>query len=95
MIIYLNFLHESDIDSKMIDTILQTIKESTKFHEIKLFLVHEHFNQLTIQQMNQLLDIYQEVLSKKTAKENPIISQYNPIKVSLLIYRICWKIEEK
>jgi len=60
-----------------------------------LFFVHEHFNQLTIEQLNMLLDIYQEVLSKKTARENPMISQFNPIKITLLIYRICWKIEEK
>lgn len=27
--------------------------------------------------------------------ENPMISQFNTIKITLLIYRICWKIEEK
>ena len=45
--------------------------------------------------MNLLLDIYQDILSRQNAKENPMISQFNTIKVTLLIYRICWKIEEK
>ena len=26
---------------------------------------------------------------------NPMISQFNTIKITLLIYRICWKIEER
>jgi hypothetical protein len=45
--------------------------------------------------MNNLVDIYQEILFRKDVKMNPIISQFNTIKVSLLIYRICWKIEKK
>ena len=95
-IIYFMFLnHTVDIDQKMMDIILQTVKESPRYHEIKLFFIHEHFDILTIQQMNQLLDIYQDTLSRQNAKENPMISQFNTIKVTLLIYRICWKIEEK
>jgi len=49
----LNFLDIAvDINQRMMDLILQTVKESTKFHEIKLFFIHEHFDSLTIQQMN-------------------------------------------
>lgn len=45
--------------------------------------------------MNNLIDIYQEILFRKDKKMNPIVSQFNVIKICLLIYRICWKIERK
>ena len=31
----------------------------------------------------------------KEAKLNPVINTFNTIKLALLIYRICWKIEKK
>ena len=62
---------------------------------MKLFFLHEHFNTLTISQMNYLIDIYQELLNHKDVKLNPMINQFNTIKIALLIYRICWKIEQK
>ena len=79
----------------MMDIILETIRDSTLYHEMKLFLIHEHFNILSIEQMNNLVDIYQDILHAKEPKGNPLVSQYNSIKVALLIYRICWKIENK
>lgn len=79
----------------MMDILMGTIKDSTLFHELKLFMIHEHFDILSIVQMNLLVDIYQDVLNSKEPKGNPLVSQYNPIKVSLLIYRICYKIEKK
>ena len=45
--------------------------------------------------MNQVLDIYYDILHTKDPKKNPMINQFNVIKIALLIYRICWKIEEK
>jgi hypothetical protein len=96
MIIYTLYLDvQKDIDEKMMDIILATIKDSTLYHEMKLFLIHEHFDLLSIEQMNLLVDIYQDILHSKEPKGNPLICQYNSIKVSLLIYRICWKIEKK
>jgi len=50
---------------------------------------------LTVSQMNWLVDIYQEILGRKDPKMNPMISQFNTIKITLLVYRICWKIQEK
>lgn len=32
----------------MMDIIISTIRESEKYHEIKLFFIHEHFDILTI-----------------------------------------------
>jgi len=77
------------------EILLNSISESTRSHELKLFLLLEHFDILSIYQMNRLLDIYKVVLHSKDPKKNPMISQYNVIKIALLIYRICWKIEEK
>ena len=49
MIIYLNFLnHSVDLDNKMLDIILSTIRDSVKYHEIKLFMIHQHFDTLTV-----------------------------------------------
>jgi len=42
----------------MLDIILATIKDSVMYHEMKLFLIHEHFDLLSIDQMNLLVDIY-------------------------------------
>ena len=96
MLIYTLYLDlQKDVDSKLLDIILATIKDSTLYHEMKLFLVHEHFDSFTIEQMNLLVDVYQDILHSKEPKGNPLISQYNSIKVALLIYRICWKIEKK
>ena len=83
------------MNEKMLDILMSTIKDSVKFHEMKLFFLHEHFNTLSIGQMNYLVDIYQDLLNIKDPKQNPIISQFNTIKIALLIYRICWKIEQK
>lgn len=41
-----------DMDEKMMDILMSTLKDSVKFHEAKLFYLHEHFDVLSIQQMN-------------------------------------------
>ena len=59
MIIYTLYLDISkDMDEKMMDILMTTIRDSVKFHEMKLFLIHEHFDVLSIYQMNLLVDIY-------------------------------------
>lgn len=96
MIIYTLFLDiNKDMDERIMEILMLTLKESVKFHEIKLFFIHEHFDTLTIQQMNTLIDTFQLIMHRKDWRLNPIVSQYNTIKVVLLIYRICWKIENK
>lgn len=83
------------MNQKMMDILMKTIEESCIYHEIKLFILHEHFDVLSIYQMNVLIDVYQDLVNHKDAKLNPMINQYNVIKIALLIYRICWKIEKK
>lgn len=84
-----------DFDQKMMEILIDTMRNSTKFHEIKLFLLHQHFDQMSILQMNNIVDFYNNMAQPKDPKLNPLVSQYNTIKVSLLIYRLCWRIEQK
>ena len=96
MLIYTLYLDvNSDMDEKMLDIIMASIKDSIRYHEMKLFFIHQHFNSLTVSQMNELVDIYQEILRRPDPKYHPVVSQFNTIKITLLIYRICWKIEER
>mmetsp|Transcript_11812 Transcript_11812/g.18170 ORF Transcript_11812/g.18170 Transcript_11812/m.18170 type:complete len:221 (+) Transcript_11812:4946-5608(+) len=95
MQIYLRHLTNADITIKIMDILISTIKSSQMFHELKLFFIHQHFDVLTIEQLNWLVDVYMEILFRKDIKTNPMLSQYNTIKYSLLIYRISWKIERK
>lgn len=94
ILIYTCYLNPNqDMDNRMMDILMSTIRESVLFHEHKLFYLHQHFDVLTIYQMNHLVDIYQEILNVKDARSNPSINQYNTIKIALLVFRICWKIE--
>lgn len=74
------------------DYFISSIKDSTIFLEMKLFFIHEHFDILSIRQMNDLIDTFMDVLHHKEHKMNPMLSTFNTIKIALLIYRISWKI---
>jgi hypothetical protein len=75
MLIYTMFINvQTDIDERLMDILMATIKDSTLYHELKLFFIHEHFDNLSIEQMNLLVDIYQEILHSKEPKGNPLIS---------------------
>ena len=74
------------------ELIIFSIRDTTMYHEMKIFFIHEHFDILSIFQMNQLVDIYMDILHRKEHKMNPMLSQFNTIKYALLIYRISWKI---
>jgi len=93
--IYLRYLTSFDINNTIMDILINSLKDSTRYHEMKLFYIHQHFDILTISQMNNLVDIYMEILYRSNYKLNPMLSQFNTIKYSLLIYRISWKIAEK
>lgn len=45
--------------------------------------------------MNQIIDYYNTCITIKEPRDNPFISQYNTIKVSLLVYRITFKVDQK
>ena len=46
------------INRPMLDRLMQSIKDSLKFHEYKLFFILSHFDLLDIRQLNQLIDIF-------------------------------------
>jgi hypothetical protein len=46
--IYLRYLKNADMDSRMMELFIYTLRDSLKFHEVKLFFVHEHFDVYTI-----------------------------------------------
>ena len=50
--IYLRYLSTNDIDKKIMELIIFSIRDSCKLHEMKLFFIHEHFDVLSIFQMN-------------------------------------------
>jgi hypothetical protein len=65
MNLYLRYLENSDMDSKMMDIVIQSMNKSVEFHEIKLFFLHQHFDVLTIIQMNDVVDVYLKGLNQR------------------------------
>jgi hypothetical protein len=41
-----------DFGEKMLFILMESIKNSVYFHEMKLFFLHEHFDVMTIAQLN-------------------------------------------
>jgi len=59
ILIYTCFLNPAeDMTPRLMDILMNTIRESVQFHEQKLFYLHQHFDVLSIYQMNTLIDIY-------------------------------------
>lgn len=92
MNIYLRFLDYSDITRPIMDIIMSMLRRSERFHEYKLFFIHQHFDILSVEQLNEVIDCFNEIINRKDMKKNPALHQFNIIKYSLQIYRISWKI---
>jgi len=93
--LYLHYLTTADLTSKIMENFLLAIRDSVCFHEIKLYFILENFDVLTIEQLNHLVDILIKIFNRRDYRQNPMLSQVNTVKVSLLVYRISWKIEQK
>jgi hypothetical protein len=74
------------------DILINGIRDTQLFHEMKLFFIHQYFDVMTVEQLNRLVDILMEITTVQDLKSNPSLYQYNTIKYALLIYRICYKI---
>ena len=48
MQIYLRYLTSFDISNAIMDILINSLKDSTRYHELKLFFIHQHFDILTI-----------------------------------------------
>ena len=46
--IYLKYISQQDISPKILDIIMASMKDSIRFHEMKLFFINEHLDQLSI-----------------------------------------------
>ena len=92
---YLTHIPHSDIDNQMVRRMIDSMKESCRFFEIKLFFIHTHFDLMDIGLLNYLVDTLQLVFFRTDLKSNPALSQYNTVKLSLLVYRVSWRIQEK
>lgn len=72
--LYLRFIKPQDMTSKIIDILISRVMDSLPYFEIKLFFILEHFDQLTIFQMNKLVNHFLEVLHRPSVKNNPMLS---------------------
>ena len=90
--LYCRFLKGPDITPEVMHRLTQSIKDSPKYLEIKLFFIHEHFSLLDVEAMNLLIDTVMGVLKRRNYAYNPILSCYNPVKVALLVYLISYRI---
>jgi len=90
--IYLDCLSPTDISKQVLGKFIDSIRDSVKFHEIKLFFILEHFDQFNIQQLNYLVDALRRVFFRADMKQNPMLNSYNTVKLSLLVYRVSWRI---
>ena len=50
--IFLRFLTPADFDSKMMDILTSTLKNSVRSHEFKLFFILEYFDNFSVSQLN-------------------------------------------
>jgi hypothetical protein len=60
--IYLRFMTNADMDSRIMEILINSLRDSVKHHEIKLFFIHEHFDVFSIAQLNLLIDTYMSIL---------------------------------
>lgn len=96
MLIYIMYMRVNEVvNASMLDLFIDQIRESSKQHEIKLMLIHNHFDLLSVQQLGHLLDAYLSQINSTNYHHHPIVNCFNTVKVSLLVYLICWKIEQQ
>ena len=92
--LYFKYLRAQDINKDIMYRLTLSIRESCTFLEIKLFFIHENFDELGVEAMNFLIDVLLQVVKRHNYHLNPIISSYNTIKVSLLIFKVTFRVEQ-
>jgi len=55
--IYLKHITVQDVHRPLLTRFIDTLAQSVKFHEIKLFFILEHFDVMDIEQLNDLVDV--------------------------------------
>jgi len=92
--LYCRYLRNQDITLEIMHRLTMSIRDSTKFLEIKLFFIHQHFEILDVESLNKLIDVLLIVMRRHNYGMNPILSSYNTVKVSLLIYKVTYRVEK-
>ena len=57
--------HLKTLSLNVIRALISSIRNSSKFFEIKLFFIHEHFRVMKVEEMNRLIDTLLIVLKTK------------------------------
>ena len=65
------------------------------YFELKLFFLRYMFPSFNVAHFDELLTILDKIVNDDNPKMQPLINCYNPIKCSLLVYEICWKIKNQ
>ena len=76
-------------------TLMESMQQSQYYFEIKMYFIKQAFSIFTVKQMEALLVLFWEILMVNNPKVHPLVNCYNPVKVSILIYEICWEIQQK
>lgn len=70
--IYLRNLTQHDINEQDMDLFMNSLRYE-QFHEAKFFFIHQHFDLMSVKQLNRLIDILMEVLNTKDIRRNPAL----------------------
>ena len=57
--------------------------------------MRQGFPHLNVAQMDEMLTLFKEIFQVPNPKLHPLVNCYNPVKCSLLVYELCWKVQRK
>jgi len=57
--IYLNHMSSTDVNPVIIDLFIDVLRGSPRFHEVKLFFLLNHIDNMDVEQLNRLVDVLQ------------------------------------
>ena len=82
-------------NEEVVRSLNNSIKDSQWYFELKLFFLKKSFVYLNVAQMDELLTLFNECFHVTNPKMHPMVNCYNPVKCSLLVYELCWQIQQK
>ena len=60
-----------------------------------MFFVKQSFVFLSVKDLDKLLMLFDEIFHVLNPRKHPLVNCYNPVKCSMLVYNICWMIQQK
>lgn len=92
---HLNLHFGIKYNQTVISALNVALRESQWYLELKLFFVRQSFIYLNVAQMDELLSLFQEIFNVNSPKCHPLVNCYNPVKISMLVYEVCWNVQRK